>query len=33
MITHILPMNETPKGFTLAAEAKQSMKIIIEPHK
>lgn len=33
MISHVLAMNETAKGFRLTAEAKQSMKIIIEPHK
>jgi len=33
MITHKLPMKDTPKGFKLTAEAKDSMKIIIEPQK
>jgi len=33
MITHKLPMKETPKGFKLTATAKESMKIIIEPQK
>jgi len=33
MITHKLPLKETPNGFKLAAEAKNSMKIIIEPQK
>ena len=33
MITHKLPMDETAKGFKLAAEAKESMKVIIEPQK
>lgn len=33
MITHKLPMNQTPKGFKLVADAKKSMKVIIEPHK
>ena len=33
MITHKLPMDETAKGFKLVAEAKDSMKVIIEPHK
>ena len=33
MITHKLPMNETPKGFKLVADAKDSMKVIIEPQK
>ncbi|MDH7506338.1 MAG: zinc-dependent dehydrogenase [Candidatus Thermoplasmatota archaeon] len=31
MITHRLPLKEAAKGFKLAAEAKNSMKIIIEP--
>jgi len=33
MITHKLPMDETAKGFKLAANAKDSIKVIIEPHK
>ena len=33
MITHRLPMDETPNGFKLAAQAKKSIKIIIEPQK
>jgi len=33
MISHKLPMKETPKAFKLTAEAKESMKIIIEPQK
>jgi L-iditol 2-dehydrogenase len=33
MITHKLPLNDTAKGFKLAADAKQSIKIIIEPNK
>jgi len=33
MITHKLPMDETPKGFKLVANAKESMKVIIEPNK
>ena len=33
MITHKLPMKDTPKGFKLTDEAKESMKIIIEPQK
>lgn len=33
MITHKLPMDETAKGFKLVAEAKESMKVIIEPNK
>ena len=33
MITHKLPMKDTPKGFKLVADAKESMKVIIEPQK
>ncbi len=33
MITHKLPMDETAKGFKLVADAKDSMKVIIEPQK
>ena len=33
MITHKLPIDETAKGFKLVAEAKESMKVIIEPNK
>jgi L-iditol 2-dehydrogenase len=33
MITHRLPLNETGEGFRLVAEAKESIKVIIEPHK
>lgn len=33
MITHKLPMSQTAKGFKLAADAKDSMKVIIEPNK
>jgi L-iditol 2-dehydrogenase len=33
MITHKLPMDKTPEGFKLVANAKESMKVIIEPHK
>lgn len=33
MITHKLPLSETGKGFKLVAEAKNSIKIIIEPYK
>ena len=33
MITHKLPMDETAKGFKLVADAKKSMKVIIEPQK
>jgi L-iditol 2-dehydrogenase len=31
MISHKLPMKDTPKAFKLTANAKESMKIIIEP--
>jgi L-iditol 2-dehydrogenase len=33
MITHRLPLEETQKGFKLAAQAKNSIKIIIKPNK
>jgi len=33
MITHILPLLETGQGFKLVAEAKDSIKVIIEPQK
>ncbi|MCM8761322.1 MAG: zinc-dependent dehydrogenase [Candidatus Omnitrophica bacterium] len=33
MITHRLPLAETGRGFRLVAEAKDSMKVIIEPQK
>ena len=33
MITHRLPLEETQKGFGLVSEAKDSMKVIIEPWK
>jgi len=33
MITHRLPLDETAKGFKLAAQAQKSIKIIIEPNK
>jgi len=33
MITHKLPLSETGKGFKLVAEAKESIKVIIEPQK
>jgi L-iditol 2-dehydrogenase len=32
MITHRLPLSETGIGFQLVAEAKDSIKVIIEPH-
>ena len=32
MITHRLPMNQIGLGFQLVAEAKDSIKVIIEPH-
>ena len=31
LITHKLPLNETEKGFKLTAQAKKSIKILIEP--
>ena len=33
MITHKLPLVETGRGFQLVADADESMKVIIEPHK
>ena len=33
MISHKLPMDKTPEGFKLVAEAKNSIKVIIEPQK
>jgi len=33
MITHKLPMAEIGLGFKLTAEAKDSIKVIIEPNK
>jgi len=33
MITHQLPLAETGIGFQLVAEAKESIKVIIEPHR
>jgi L-iditol 2-dehydrogenase len=33
MITHRLPLEETALGFGLVAEAKECIKVIIEPHK
>jgi len=33
MITHKLPMDKTPEGFKLVANAEESMKVIIEPQK
>jgi L-iditol 2-dehydrogenase len=33
MITHRLPLKETGLGFRLVAEAKDSIKVIIEPHR
>jgi L-iditol 2-dehydrogenase len=33
MISHKLPMKDTPKGFKLVSDAKKSMKVIIEPNK
>jgi len=33
MVTHRLPLEETGLGFQLVAEAKDSIKVIIEPHR
>jgi L-iditol 2-dehydrogenase len=33
MITHRLPLSETGKGFKLVAEARESIKVIIEPQR
>jgi len=33
MITHKFPLAETAKGFKLVADAKNSIKVIIEPQK
>jgi L-iditol 2-dehydrogenase len=33
MITHRLPLKETGLGFQLVAESKESIKVIIEPHR
>jgi L-iditol 2-dehydrogenase len=33
MITHRLPLTETGLGFQLVSEAKDSMKVIVEPHR
>lgn len=33
LITHRLPLAETPLGFKLVAEARESIKVIIEPHR
>jgi L-iditol 2-dehydrogenase len=33
MITHRLPLAEAGRGFKLVAEAKESIKVIIEPHR
>ncbi|MFC1949341.1 zinc-dependent dehydrogenase [Chloroflexota bacterium] len=33
MITHRLPLSETGKGFQLVAEAKESIKVIVEPQR
>ncbi len=33
MITHRLSLTETGKGFRIVADAKESIKVIIEPHK
>ena len=33
LITHRLPLEETARGFRLVADAGESLKVIIEPHK
>jgi L-iditol 2-dehydrogenase len=33
MITHRLGLSEAVKGFKLVTEAKESIKVVIEPHK
>ncbi len=33
LITHRLPLEETARGFRLVADAGESIKVIIEPHK
>jgi len=33
MITHRLPLKEAGLGFRMVAEAKDSIKVIIEPHR
>jgi threonine dehydrogenase-like Zn-dependent dehydrogenase len=33
MITHRFPLSKVAEGFKLAAQAKKSIKIIIEPQK
>jgi L-iditol 2-dehydrogenase len=33
MITHRLGLAETERGFKLVTDAKESIKVIIEPHK
>ena len=33
MVTHRLGLSETGLGFRLVAEAKESIKVIIEPHR
>ena len=33
MITHRLGLAETERGFKLVTDAKESLKVIIEPHK
>lgn len=32
MITHVLPLSEVQKGFSLVAQADESIKVIIKPH-
>jgi len=33
MVTHRLPLKDTGLGFQLVAEAKDSIKVIVEPHR
>jgi L-iditol 2-dehydrogenase len=33
MITHRFPLKDTLSGFRLVAEAKESIKVVIEPQK
>ena len=32
MITHRLPLDETPRGFALTAAARGALKVVIYPH-
>jgi L-iditol 2-dehydrogenase len=33
MITHVLPLAETPRGFALVAQGRDSVKVVIQPQK